>query len=82
MHARLKNEFMEDEKYHNLITWLHFFLFAPTGVIYSYEVCQCSCAPVVCTECFVVGQWLGPDSTYGLVVLGEISLQHRLSQLS
>ena len=23
-HARLKNEFMEDEKYHNLITWLIF----------------------------------------------------------
>ena len=21
MHARLKNEYMEDEKYHNLITW-------------------------------------------------------------
>ena len=22
MHARLKSEFMEDEKYHNLMTWL------------------------------------------------------------
>ena len=21
-HARLKNEFMEDEKYHNLVSWL------------------------------------------------------------
>ena len=25
-HARLKNEFMVDEKYHNLMTWLIFLL--------------------------------------------------------
>ena len=26
-HARLKNEFTEDEKYHNLMQWLILFLF-------------------------------------------------------
>ena len=26
-HARLKNEFMEDEKCHNLMSWLNYFLY-------------------------------------------------------
>ena len=33
MHARLKNEFTEDEKYHNLMTWLvcRLLFFLPLG---------------------------------------------------
>ena len=31
-HARLKNEFTEDEKYHNLMTWLKFAFIMATYV--------------------------------------------------
>ena len=30
-HARLKNEFTEDEKYYNLMTWLKYGLYASLG---------------------------------------------------
>ena len=30
-HARLKNEFTEDEKYNNLMTWLKYGLYASLG---------------------------------------------------
>ena len=45
-HARLKNEFTEDEKYHNIMSWLNFITLMNTRASYITGTVT---SPVLCT---------------------------------
>ena len=54
-HARLKNEFTEDEKYHNLMTWLIF-----SGLIESHTLSLMS-IDIMYFYGFPVRLWTGEE---------------------